>query len=196
MNSVIIGLLCYLIGTLPSADIASRLASGGARNVRAEGSGNPGALNAASVLGKKWGVLVLLADFSKGLLAARLGHALGGDVGMAIAAVAVVLGHCAPVWSRFHGGKGIATTGGVLIAAFPLGSPIIIGALAVTVFTTKSTQKAAYAAGVALVAMSAFWSVQHYGDAWGIRGSASLFVMAIAVTAIVITRFASTTAMH
>ena len=83
--------LSYFIGTFPSADLASRLAFGGARSVRAEGSGNPGALNAASVLGKRWGAIVLLADFLKGVAAARLGHALGGDGAMAVASVAVVL---------------------------------------------------------------------------------------------------------
>lgn len=183
--------LSYFIGTFPSADLASRLAFGGARSVRAEGSGNPGALNAASVLGKRWGAIVLLADFLKGVAAARLGHALGGDGAMAVASVAVVLGHCAPVWSGFRGGKGIATTGGVLLATFPLGVPIVVAALAGVVVLTKSTRLAAYGSGIALVAASALWAVQRYDDAWGIPGSDALFAMAIALTAIVVVRFRS-----
>ena len=81
--AAVVTLGAYLIGTISFADLASRRAHGGTRNVRTAGSGNPGALNTASVLGKKWGLVVLLADFGKGVVAARLGHAIAGDTGMA-----------------------------------------------------------------------------------------------------------------
>ncbi|HXH59081.1 glycerol-3-phosphate acyltransferase, partial [Iamia sp.] len=70
----------YLAGTLPSADIASRLA-GRRTEVRASGSGNPGAANAAAVLGNRWGLAVLGADMGKGVAAGLVGRALAGDTG-------------------------------------------------------------------------------------------------------------------
>ncbi len=58
--------LGYLFGTLPSADVATRLASGGAVDLRIAGSGNPGATNVSALLGKRWGYAVLAADIAKG----------------------------------------------------------------------------------------------------------------------------------
>ncbi|MGB2757729.1 MAG: glycerol-3-phosphate acyltransferase [Acidimicrobiia bacterium] len=186
----LVGALAYFIGTTSFADIASRLAGDGTTNVRSDGSGNPGALNTASVHGKGWGVAVLVADLGKGVLAARLGHVIAGNLGMAIACMAVVIGHCFPLWTRFRGGKGIATTGGILIAAFPLGAPFVIATIAAAALATKSTARAALAAAAVLVAVSALWWRQGYWDAWGIRGSATLFVMSAAIALIVSSRFA------
>ena len=103
----------YVLGSFPSADLAGRLASRGVpRDLRAEGSGNPGALNAAQVLGTRWGVAVLAADIGKGAAAGRLGRSIGGDLGAYSAATAAIAGHVAPPWSKFRGGKGIATSAG------------------------------------------------------------------------------------
>ena len=68
----------YLIGTLPSADIVTRLATAGQLNIREEGTGNSGAANVAGVLGKKWGAVVMVADVAKGIAAAKVGGRLGG----------------------------------------------------------------------------------------------------------------------
>ena len=74
-------LIGYVIGMFPSADLVARLASRGpdqaAIDLRAAGSGNPGGLNAARVLGRKWGLLVIVMDAAKGALAGILGLALG-----------------------------------------------------------------------------------------------------------------------
>ncbi len=75
----------YLAGTFPSADLATRAAARGA-DLRAQGSGNPGALNAAAVLGRRWGLAVLGADMAKGALAGVAGRAIGGDAGAYAAA--------------------------------------------------------------------------------------------------------------
>ncbi len=187
--AAVVTLGAYLIGTISFADLASRLAHGGTRNVRTAGSGNPGALNTASVLGKKWGLVVLLADFGKGVVAARLGHAIAGDTGMALAAVAVVLGHCAPIWSRFAGGKGIATTGGALVAMFPLGAPFVVASLAAAMVVTRSTSRAAYGSVAVLVVTATVWAIGRYSDAWGIPGSGILLAASIAIAAAVAIRF-------
>src|SRR5215204_1885960 len=76
------GVVGYALGTIPSADLASRFASrgGDARvDLRSAGSGNPGATNAANVLGTSWGVAVLGADIAKGVTAGFAGRALAGD---------------------------------------------------------------------------------------------------------------------
>jgi acyl phosphate:glycerol-3-phosphate acyltransferase len=113
----------YLIGSFPSGYIVGRIEGVDLRTV---GSGNIGATNALRVLGKKWGYLVFAADFLKGLLAVRIGFAVGSHfppehaiLGGIIAAVFAMVGHIFPIWLRFKGGKGIATSGGIMIGLFP-----------------------------------------------------------------------------
>ncbi len=77
----------YFAGSIPSADIANRLARRGVGDLRTAGSGNPGALNTATVLGTRWGVAVLIADMAKGVAAGLLGRAIAGPVGAYAAAL-------------------------------------------------------------------------------------------------------------
>lgn len=108
----------YLLGSISFGLVAARRAGA---DLRGEGSGNIGATNVGRVLGKRTGRVVLVLDALKGfapVLAARL--LLGPDDGFTAATgVAAVLGHLAPVWHRFKGGKGAATSAGVLLAALP-----------------------------------------------------------------------------
>ena len=184
-----IGIGAYLLGTFPSADIAARVATQGKIDIRRHGSGNPGALNATNVLGRKWGVFVLLLDLEKGIVATRLGHLIAGDTGMCIAGVAVALGHIAPVWSAFRGGKGIATVGGALFAAFPIGVLITLVVLAGVVLPTRSTRTAALAAAVALVVAAALWMEMEWPSAWGLPGGWKLLLFASLSAALVSVRF-------
>ena len=86
--------------------------------MRAAGSGNPGGLNAARVLGRKWGLLVIVMDAAKGALAGFIGLAIG-DAAAYAASSGVIAGHCWPVYNGFRGGKGVAAAGGSFFAAFP-----------------------------------------------------------------------------
>jgi acyl phosphate:glycerol-3-phosphate acyltransferase len=112
----------YLIGSVPFAVIVSRTL--GLADPRTYGSGNPGATNVLRS-GNKWAAaLTLIGDGFKGWLAVWLALRLGGrygigDAGVALVAIAVVLGHLYPVFLRFRGGKGIATAAGVIIALNP-----------------------------------------------------------------------------
>ena len=112
----------YLIGSVPFAVIVSRAM--GLADPRTYGSGNPGATNVLRS-GSKWAAaLTLLGDGFKGWLAVWLALRLGpqhgvGEAGVALVAVAVVLGHLYPVFLRFRGGKGVATAAGVIIALNP-----------------------------------------------------------------------------
>ena len=74
------GAIGYLCGSFPTADIVTRIATKGALNLRSEGSGNPGATNAAKVLGKRWGFVVLAVDVAKGAGAGFAGVGFAGAV--------------------------------------------------------------------------------------------------------------------
>jgi acyl phosphate:glycerol-3-phosphate acyltransferase len=114
----------YLFGSIPNGFLIG-LARG--VDLRKEGSGNIGATNALRVLGRKWGYTVFAADCLKGMLAvwssffiACLLGSPGQEVTAGIAAAAfAVVGHSFPVWLGFKGGKGIATSAGVMIALYP-----------------------------------------------------------------------------
>src|SRR5258707_14595032 len=123
-GDIVVGVLVgYVIGMFPSADLVTRVATRGAVDIRGSGSGKPGGLNAARVLGKKWGLLVIVLDTAKGALAGFAGLALG-DAGAYAAGTAVIAGHCWPVWNGFRGGKGVAAAGGSFAAGFPPMFPI------------------------------------------------------------------------
>src|SRR4051794_21871078 len=102
----------------PSADLVARLASRGSVDLRESGSGNPGGLNAARVLGRKWGLLVIVMDAGKGALAGAAGLAMG-DAGASAAGTGVIAGHCWPAYNGFRGGKGVAAAGGSFFSVFP-----------------------------------------------------------------------------
>lgn len=109
--SILIG---YLLGSVSFSFLAGKLLKG--IDIRQHGSGNAGATNTLRVLGKGPGITVLLLDVLKGMAAVWIGYALsGGDpLIQVLAGVSVILGHNWPVFFGFRGGKGIATTIGVM----------------------------------------------------------------------------------
>ncbi|MEM9691634.1 MAG: glycerol-3-phosphate 1-O-acyltransferase PlsY [Myxococcota bacterium] len=122
--------LAYLLGSIPfGAIIAKRRGI----DIQETGSGNIGATNVARTLGKKTGAVVLLLDAAKGAAAVALAHAAGtpdpGWLPMA-SGFAAVVGHCFPVWLRFHGGKGVATSLGVFVVIEPLACAVSTGIFA------------------------------------------------------------------
>ncbi len=124
--SVIAVVLAYLAGSIPSAVWAGKLFHG--IDVREHGSGNAGATNTVRVLGWKTGIPVLIFDLFKGWLAVMLPEFLdaapeGSEPMMVLQIVcgmAAILGHVFPLFAGFRGGKGVATTFGVLLALHPL----------------------------------------------------------------------------
>lgn len=121
-------LLCaafaYLVGSIPFGLILTRLA--GLGDVRQIGSGNIGATNVLRTGRKGLAAATLLLDTGKGALAVAVVRGFGDEFA-AIAALAAVLGHLFPVWLRFKGGKGVATTAGVLLAYNP---PVALATIA------------------------------------------------------------------
>src|SRR5262249_45716571 len=139
----------YLLGTLPSADLAARLATGGTTDLRRVGSGNPGAANAMAALGRAWGWGVLAAGIGKGAAACLGGDRLAGAAGANLAGTAAVVGHCYPVWNGFRGGKGVAVSSGQCLATFPAYFPVdLVVAYAVARWRGRALPATAVASAV------------------------------------------------
>ncbi|MGN7468925.1 glycerol-3-phosphate 1-O-acyltransferase PlsY [Brevibacillus sp. SAFN-007a] len=123
--------LSYLIGSISFSYLIAKKVAG--IDIRAYGSGNAGATNTLRVLGKGPGVAVLILDALKGLAAMGITHLMTGDpAAYAVAGLFVIAGHNWPIYFGFRGGKGIATTLGVVLGFSPLAF-LIAGILAVLV---------------------------------------------------------------
>jgi glycerol-3-phosphate acyltransferase PlsY len=181
----------YLLGTVPSADVAARLATGGATDLRAAGSGNPGAANAIAALGKVWGATVLAADMAKGALACVVGGRLAGAAGANLAGTAAVVGHCWPLWNGFRGGKGVAVSSGQCLATFPAYFPIDLVVALVAARVRKRAFPATVAASAVWVASGVLWWRRRWPNAWGPVPGPTLPLSAAATSAVIASRFAA-----
>lgn len=112
-------LIGYLSGSIPFAYLITRRATG--KDLRIEGTKNIGTVNAFDVTGKRSiGISVLIADVLKGLLPVVLFEILGFHSALLVLLPSLILGHCYPVWLRFHGGRGLATAAGALLPIDPV----------------------------------------------------------------------------
>src|ERR1700761_6269965 len=123
MNNLIVAVVAYLIGSISFAVIVS--SAMGLADPRSYGSKNPGATNVLRSGNKLAAVLTLLGDAFKGWLAVWLTQHYAArfgldDAAIALAAIAVFIGHLYPVFFRFKGGKGVATAAGILLAIDPI----------------------------------------------------------------------------
>lgn len=181
----------YVIGTLPTADLAARWATGGTVDLRRAGSGNPGGANAYTVLGPRWGYVVIGVDIAKGAVAAAVGRAVGGGTGSNVAGAASVIGHCAPLWRRGKGGKGVAPSVGQCLATFPAYFPLDMAVAGLT-----STPRWRGRARAATLASSALWVVsgvlwwrRRWPNLWGPPPTAALPLANLASSAMIAYRF-------
>lgn len=177
-----------MLGTFPSADLAAHLATGGKGDIRAMGSGNPGAVNVMGELGRTWGVLVLLLDVAKGVAACAIGRWLAGGDAASAAGTAAVVGHCFPLWNGFRGGKGVATGAGQILTTFPGIVPVqIVGAL-----VGRRLRSGLYSVICAIwVAGAAVWWATDLPNLWGPEPGAALLIAALASSAVILYRFAA-----
>jgi glycerol-3-phosphate acyltransferase PlsY len=153
---ILIALLSYLMGSVPAGYIAGRVAG---IDIRRVGSGNVGATNVLRALGKPYGYAVFLFDFFKGvgavwmsILIINAAHPWNQEselVGI-MAGVLCVLGHAYPVWLGFKGGKGVATSAGVLFGLMPAAALTVLAVWFVTFQATKYVSVASIVAAVAL----------------------------------------------
>ena len=169
MTWVWLGVLCYAIGSLPTAYLFTRYILG--QDIRQIGDFNSGAANVFRNVGAKAGMAVGVIDIIKGALGIVLATVLVGDTGMEMMAGAVALaGHNFPVYLRFRGGRGAATAVGILIASVPIiGLPI--GGLCLVLL--HFTHKAIYPLVVFLVAIPVL--------TWPIGYSVALTIYVVAI---------------
>ncbi|MFA5168791.1 MAG: glycerol-3-phosphate 1-O-acyltransferase PlsY [Candidatus Omnitrophota bacterium] len=110
-------LAAYLLGSIPFGLIAGFKLKG--LDIREHGSRNIGATNVFRVVGKKWGIMVLLMDAIKGYIACIFPAFFGQSPALSfqlLLGVSAILGHSFPIWLKFKGGKGVATSLGVFLA--------------------------------------------------------------------------------
>jgi glycerol-3-phosphate acyltransferase PlsY len=157
-------------------------------DIRQHGSGNIGATNVLRVMGKKWGYLVFLCDSLKGFLAVKVGIWLGAsaavDITLAgvVAGICCIIGHNYTVWLHFKGGKGIATSIGVLLAIVPVIIVLIVLIVWLAVFFIwKYVSLASICAALSLpVAVLALFPLVAHGNYWVLL----IFSLIVAVLAV------------
>ncbi len=155
MNLLLALLLGYLLGSVPWGLLLTRAA--GLGDIRAIGSGNIGATNVLRTGNKPLAAATLALDIAKGALALWIAGSLWGEQAGLAAGFGAMLGHAFPVWLGFKGGKGVATGGGVLLAAawwLGLGAALVWLAVAATLRISSAASLAACAAApvIALLA--------------------------------------------
>ena len=181
---LLISLGSYLLGSIPAGYLAGRICG---IDLRTQGSGNIGATNALRVLGKKWGYAVFVCDFLKGWLPVKL--ALGWGIALqvdpasapgALAGFCALLGHSFPVWLSFKGGKGIATSAGVIVGLFSLPVFLICLGVWLLLFTiTRYVSVASIAASVALPVTVASLYLTHRTDWLALMVSLLMCLLAV-----------------
>ncbi len=161
-----VAISAYLLGSIPTGYLFARARG---IDIRTVGSGNIGATNVFRILGKTAGTLVLLADALKGFLACALvagwGVQFGGEADPSswreqlslTAGIAAILGHNYTCWLRFKGGKGIATSAGVLVALWPWAFLITLSTWLIIFAISRYVSLASLAA--ALILPFATWRV-------------------------------------
>jgi len=139
--------VAYAVG---SASPAALLARARGVDLRASGSGNPGATNVGRLLGRKAGVLVAVLDVAKGAVpAAVAGAAVSHEAGL-VAGAASVVGHITSPWLRGRGGKGAATAGGAILGSHPAWALLVIGVWASVALVTRWVALASITAALSL----------------------------------------------
>jgi acyl phosphate:glycerol-3-phosphate acyltransferase len=148
---MVVIVLCYLLGSIPTGYLAGRLRG---LDIRAVGSGNIGATNVFRALGKTAGIVVLALDAFKGFASCRYVPMLVGAApseNLRIAAgLAAILGHNYTCWLKFKGGKGIATSAGVLLGWLPLSLAIVLTLWLIVFAISRYVSLASIAAALAL----------------------------------------------
>ncbi len=159
MIYAVVIVVAYLLGSVPFGLLVG-LARG--VDVRTVGSKNIGATNVFRTVGKPWGVMAFLLDFGKGVAGAALvpwlaSLALGGVADPALlrlaGGLAAVAGHNWPVWLGFRGGKGVATSAGMLVAVAPAAVGMAVLAWIVVFVSSRYVSLASISAAVVLGAL-------------------------------------------
>ena len=178
----------YLLGSIPFGYLAGRIAG---IDIQKGGSGNIGATNVLRVLGRRYGYTVFVLDFLKGLGAVKISVSIATlmrqdwvspEIFGIVAAVSAVIGHCFPLWLKFRGGKGVATSAGALFGLMPFAMLIGVVIWMLIFWFTRYVSLASVVAALALPLVIAIMARlnQSYGKA--------LFYSSLCIAAVVIWR--------
>lgn len=155
LSIITIIFLSYLAGSIPTSIIMSKLTRG--IDIRDYGSGNAGATNAIRVLGWKIGIIVIIVDVGKGILATLLISKLRIDpvpisynLVQIIAGLSAVLGHIWTIFAGFKGGKGVGTAAGMLFSLYPLAGIICLLVFAIVLLGGRYVSVASMCAAISL----------------------------------------------
>ena len=143
----------YLIGSIPFAYIITKTARG--IDIRNFGSGNPGATNVFRVAGKTYGLITLMFDFLKGLITVSVTKLFYPDLISIsiICGLLSIIGHNWPVWLKFRGGKGFATSLGVLLGLIPLVTFFGLITFVIIFILTKYVSLSSVLSSIVVIAM-------------------------------------------
>jgi len=155
MNELLLILLAYLIGSVPTSVWVSKRFFN--IDIRDYGSGNAGATNVYRVLGSRWGTFVMLIDMLKGVLAVQLAWLLPEYLDTEIQfqnlqtglGMAAVLGHIFPLWAEFKGGKGVATVFGMVLGISPITAVSCAGIFLLVLYLTRFVSLSSILASIA-----------------------------------------------
>jgi glycerol-3-phosphate acyltransferase PlsY len=149
LSASIVGVaLGAAIGSIPFAWLLHRVATG--RDLRDEGSGNPGATNLERTAGPGWGAAALALDAGKGALAVLIASRSAGAAAAVPAALGAVAGHAFSPWLAGRGGKGVATACGAYAVLAPAAVAVAIGVFVATVAATRFVSLGSVLAAAAL----------------------------------------------
>ena len=172
-------ILSYLLGSIPSAILVARIMR--LPDPRQIGSGNPGATNVLRTGNKKAAAITLISDLLKGLIPLLIARWLGFDlIIICLMGMAAVIGHMFPVFLSFKGGKGVATTLGVL---FGISWPLAVLWIVMWLSTARLS---GYSSLAAIVAMTSLPVVT-----WLFNFQQAILVFCIAICALVLWRHRS-----
>lgn len=165
----------YLVGSIPFGLVFGKIAGVDVRN---DGSQNIGATNVTRLVGKKFGVLTLICDASKGAVPMLISQFLGADLLVVMGCgAAAFTGHCFPIYLKFVGGKGVATALGVFLF---LDRPAVLVGIVVFVLLVWLTGYVSLGSMCATIAVSAM--------IWWLHGVGAMFYLAGFVTFLVVAK--------
>lgn len=182
MTALVVAVLAYLVGGLPTADW---LAAAAGVDLRRGGSGNPGANNARRLGGWPLAARILAVEVSKGAIVVVAARAVAGDRVALVAGAAAVAGNLFTPWRRFRGGQGLGITAGVTLALWPVA---LLPALALIAVAARFFRASAPAT-LLTVAFYAVGAVTYQGmdgpNWWGVDPRAGLGVFGLVVAALI-----------
>jgi glycerol-3-phosphate acyltransferase PlsY len=162
---VLAALAGYLLGAVSPATLVARRAG---LDLRASGSGNPGATNVGRVLGRRFGVGVAVLDVLKGVAPAVVFSALWSHEAGLAGGLAAVLGHVTSPYLRGHGGKGVATAAGAVLGSHPVWALVVLVAWVLVVAVSRWVALASVAAALVVPAVAVGAGAPGVDVAWAV----------------------------